>query len=37
MRILIVKTSSTGDLSQVLTGQGASDVGTSDGMAGKVC
>lgn len=36
MRILIVKTSSTGDLSRVLTGQRASDVGRPDGMAGKV-
>ncbi|ACD94517.1 hypothetical protein Glov_0791 [Trichlorobacter lovleyi SZ] len=35
MRILIIKISSPGDLSKVLTGQGACNVGRPDGMAGK--
>gem|GEM_PF-2890881 len=36
MRILVIKTSSPGGLSRVLTGQRASDVGRPDGVAGKV-
>ncbi len=36
MRILVIKTSSPWNLSRVLTGQRASDVGRPDGVAGKV-